>query len=199
MRSSSRPPPHMLAHEKSQILKFVLADQFQQLRVTLRSSQGLPFLGINELMPQGEWQGLSLLHLSVLVAGPSTVSTLLQLAEADANLKAEPAGNTPPRWRGATPLHLAAERGAVKSLKNLIVAGGSVHALDKQLRSPLMYALEHASAEGGHQACVKELIWRGAEVNCLNAAGDGPFHISCSRGEASLGLIKEHPAHPAVM
>ena len=185
-----RPPQPLIDAERKEVMALILNNQFQHLRVLLRSVRGLAYMNIDERLASGEHQGLAPLHCAVIFSSSSVVSALLNIAHADPDVVAEKGSKIPLHWRGATPLHLAAEKGFLPTVKELVAAGARVDALDRRLHTPLLITVRHATHESGHERCARELVRRGADMMVHDAAGDTPFHLACDRGQEAFGLLK---------
>ncbi|GLC60409.1 hypothetical protein PLESTB_001609200 [Pleodorina starrii] len=83
----------------------------------------------------------------------------------------------------STPLHVAAERGAVSGVGQLLAAGAVVDARDTAGSTPLFLA-----SEAGHTAVVERLLAAGADPSLGNVSGETPLYIAALRGH--LGCVK---------
>ncbi|OBS80127.1 hypothetical protein A6R68_21671, partial [Neotoma lepida] len=79
--------------------------------------------------------------------------------------------------RGETPLHMAAIRGDVKQVKELISLGANVNVKDFAGWTPL-----HEACNVGYYDVAKILIAAGADVNTQGLDDDTPLHDSASSG-----------------
>ncbi|XP_051983665.1 ankyrin repeat domain-containing protein 12-like isoform X2 [Xyrauchen texanus] len=79
--------------------------------------------------------------------------------------------------RGETPLHMAAIRGEVKQVKELISLGADVNVKDFAGWTPL-----HEACNLGYYDVAKVLIGAGAEVNTQGLDNDTPLHDASSSG-----------------
>ncbi|XP_008933508.1 PREDICTED: ankyrin repeat domain-containing protein 12-like, partial [Merops nubicus] len=79
--------------------------------------------------------------------------------------------------RGETPLHMAAIRGDVKQVKELISLGANVNVKDFAGWTPL-----HEACNVGYYDVAKVLIAAGADVNTQGLDDDTPLHDSASSG-----------------
>ena len=78
-----------------------------------------------------------------------------------------------------TPLMLAALKGHIECLKELIAAGSHINKKDNDGRTALMQA-----AVQGHVECLKELISAGADVNKQCKDQKSALHLTCALGHA---------------
>ncbi|NP_956444.2 ankyrin repeat domain-containing protein 12 [Danio rerio] len=83
--------------------------------------------------------------------------------------------------RGETPLHMAAIRGDVKQVKELIGLGADVNVKDFAGWTPL-----HEACNLGYYDVAKVLIGAGAEVNTQGLDDDTPLHDASSSGHKDI-------------
>ncbi|XP_028659535.1 ankyrin repeat domain-containing protein 12 isoform X3 [Erpetoichthys calabaricus] len=83
--------------------------------------------------------------------------------------------------RGETPLHMAAIRGDVKQVKELISLGADVNVKDFAGWTPL-----HEACNMGYYEVAKVLIAAGAEVNTQGLDNDTPLHDASSSGHKDI-------------
>ncbi|XP_074057703.1 ankyrin repeat domain-containing protein 12 isoform X3 [Macrotis lagotis] len=83
--------------------------------------------------------------------------------------------------RGETPLHMAAIRGDVKQVKELISLGANVNVKDFAGWTPL-----HEACNVGYYDVAKILIAAGADVNTQGLDDDTPLHDSASSGHRDI-------------
>ncbi|XP_007258487.3 ankyrin repeat domain-containing protein 12 isoform X1 [Astyanax mexicanus] len=83
--------------------------------------------------------------------------------------------------RGETPLHMAAIRGDVKQVKELIELGADVNVKDFAGWTPL-----HEACNLGYYDVAKVLIGAGAEVNTQGLDDDTPLHDASSSGHKDI-------------
>uniref|UniRef100_A0AAY4B7K0 Ankyrin repeat domain 12 n=2 Tax=Denticeps clupeoides TaxID=299321 RepID=A0AAY4B7K0_9TELE len=83
--------------------------------------------------------------------------------------------------RGETPLHMAAIRGDVKQVKELIGLGADVNVKDFAGWTPL-----HEACNLGYYDVAKVLISAGAEVNTQGLDDDTPLHDASSSGHKDI-------------
>lgn len=81
-------------------------------------------------------------------------------------------------WKGASPLHLAAERGKSEIIKLLLAAGADPNLTDRLGQTPL-----HLAAAGGHAAAVRLLITK-TNVEIKSKAGWEALHLAANNGDA---------------
>ncbi|XP_066507255.1 receptor-interacting serine/threonine-protein kinase 4 [Hoplias malabaricus] len=116
--------------------------------------------------------GGSLLHYAVSLANEEAVKFLL-LNNCSANL---------PDSRGATPLHVAAEK-RLKSVAEILLSRKStnVNAKDED-----QYTALHFAAQYGDEALTRLLLDRGATMNEADAQGRTPIHVACHHGRENV-------------
>ncbi|RMC15570.1 hypothetical protein DUI87_07770 [Hirundo rustica rustica] len=94
--------------------------------------------------------------------------------------------------RGETPLHMAAIRGDVKQVKELIRLGANVNVKDFAGWTPL-----HEACNVGYYDVAKVLIAAGADVNTQGLDDDTPLHDSASSGHRNIvKLLLRHGGNP---
>ncbi|XP_019401598.1 PREDICTED: ankyrin repeat domain-containing protein 12 [Crocodylus porosus] len=94
--------------------------------------------------------------------------------------------------RGETPLHMAAIRGDVKQVKELISLGANVNVKDFAGWTPL-----HEACNVGYYDVAKVLITAGADVNTQGLDDDTPLHDSASSGHRNIvKLLLRHGGNP---
>ncbi|XP_069885750.1 ankyrin repeat domain-containing protein 12 isoform X1 [Dipodomys merriami] len=94
--------------------------------------------------------------------------------------------------RGETPLHMAAIRGDVKQVKELISLGANVNVKDFAGWTPL-----HEACNVGYYDVAKILIAAGADVNTQGLDDDTPLHDSASSGHRDIvKLLLRHGGDP---
>ncbi|XP_052049456.1 ankyrin repeat domain-containing protein 12 isoform X1 [Apodemus sylvaticus] len=94
--------------------------------------------------------------------------------------------------RGETPLHMAAIRGDVKQVKELISLGANVNVKDFAGWTPL-----HEACNVGYYDVAKMLIAAGADVNTQGLDDDTPLHDSASSGHRDIvKLLLRHGGNP---
>lgn len=119
--------------------------------------------------------------------------TIHEIAQADDDARlGRLLGDNPDRARtrtadGKTPVHVAAEYGALKSLRVLGKAGADFSVLDDKKRTPLTIAvgLDYAQT-------VKALLELGADVNQLGSVADQPLRtpVSIAARQGSADVMK---------
>ncbi|XP_060056660.1 ankyrin repeat domain-containing protein 12 isoform X2 [Erinaceus europaeus] len=94
--------------------------------------------------------------------------------------------------RGETPLHMAAIRGDVKQVQELISLGANVNVKDFAGWTPL-----HEACNVGCYDVAKILIAAGADVNTQGLDDDTPLHDSASSGHRDIvKLLLRHGGNP---
>ncbi|XP_054887545.1 BRCA1-associated RING domain protein 1 isoform X2 [Poeciliopsis prolifica] len=83
--------------------------------------------------------------------------------------------------RGETPLHLAAIKGDVDSVQELLDQGADPNLKDNAGWTPL-----HEACNLGHLAAVKVLVARGALLNTPGYENDSPLHDAVRNGHAAI-------------
>uniref|UniRef100_A0A087XH25 BRCA1 associated RING domain 1 n=1 Tax=Poecilia formosa TaxID=48698 RepID=A0A087XH25_POEFO len=83
--------------------------------------------------------------------------------------------------RGETPLHLAAIKGDVDSVKELLDQGADPNLKDNAGWTPL-----HEACNLGHLGAVKVLVARGALLNTPGYENDSPLHDAVRNGHAAI-------------
>ncbi|KAI4898336.1 hypothetical protein NFI96_024567 [Prochilodus magdalenae] len=95
-------------------------------------------------------------------------------------------------WFGETPLHLAAIKGDVQSVKDMVNVGASVNQADNAGWTPLHEAVLHR-----HYTVVETLLKAGAEVNPKGYKGVTPLHDAVGLGNLrTIDLLLKHGADP---
>ena len=166
--------------------------------------------------------GHTALHAAVLSAQPGPVAILLQAAaESDAdhliaNL-ADPSGQTP--------LHIAAEKGAMSIAELLLSHGAKIdemdgngrtavhlsaggghkkclamlldHSGDDLLEAPdnYRYTALHCAAENGHLACTRLLLETAADVNARTSTGKSSYTLASSKGHFQVAQLIQEYLH----
>ena len=113
-------PQPIIDAEQNQIMQMILDARVQQLVIHLRRG-GVKHLNMNEKLKKGEYRGFTPLHVGVIRGTSSIVSALLELAGADANVKAV-STDKKAASKGETALHLAAAKGDVGMTRALHTA-----------------------------------------------------------------------------
>jgi ankyrin repeat protein len=95
-----------------------------------------------------------------------------------------------PNQKGAvddTPLHIAAQTGALYDIEILVVHGAEVNAIGDLGDTPL-----HCAARHGHVAAVEKLISLGAKPNALNEFSETPLELArlCDHLDTAAILTK---------
>lgn len=98
-----------------------------------------------------------------------------ELVEAGADLRA----TTP---LGATPLHLAAERGHFEFVEALLKAGADRRAAASRGFTPL-----HVASQGGHSEVTRALVKVGGDLEAKNCSGFTPLHLAACMNEYTIG------------
>lgn len=97
-----------------------------------------------------------------------------------------------PAW--FTPLHSAAQCGAVEPAQELIRAGAAVGAAPAPGSAPLAdegsSAPLHLAAQYGHTGMCRLLLAAGADVNAISFQGAWPLHCAASHLDTALLLIR---------
>ncbi|XP_030648664.1 receptor-interacting serine/threonine-protein kinase 4 isoform X3 [Chanos chanos] len=116
--------------------------------------------------------GGSLLHYAVSLANEEAIKFLL-LNNCNPNL---------PNARGATPLHLAAEK-KLKGVAEILLSRKTtnVNAKDEDQYTPL-----HFAAQNGDEALTRLLLDRNASINEADSQGRTPTHIACHHGQENV-------------
>lgn len=77
--------------------------------------------------------------------------------------------------RGETALYVAAEKGLLVTMEQLIAAGAPVSAVNKATGDSVL----HGAVRGGSQQCVKSLLGNyKVDINLENFEGDAPIHVA---------------------
>ncbi|KAH9239327.1 hypothetical protein K456DRAFT_1861461, partial [Colletotrichum gloeosporioides 23] len=84
--------------------------------------------GANPDLPGDEYRGRTPLHLAISLANIPIISTILVEKGAKINSTDE---------RGLTALHVAAQKGSLKAVKNFVQLGADIHCTDHKGRTPL--------------------------------------------------------------
>ena len=119
--------------------------------------------------------------------------TIHEIAQADDDARlGKLLGDNPDRARtrtadGKTPVHVAAEYGALKALRLLGKAGADFNVLDDKKRTPLTIAVGLNYAQ-----TVKTLVELGADVNQLGAVAEQPLRtpVSIAARQGSADVMK---------
>ena len=93
-------------------------------------------------------------------------------------------------YDNVTPLHLASERGHLKTSRMLIEHGAGVMAQNKDRKTPL-----HLASRAGQVEVAGVLIEHGADVTAQNKDGKTPLHLAVTSGKKELDrMLIEHGA-----
>ena len=114
--------------------------------------------------------------------GPALVSLLSWLV---AGWVASVAGSAPALagWEGQA-LILAASRGDVPAIRNLVESGADLHARDERGRNAVL-----AAVQGSHLEAASLLITLGADVDAQDDIQDSAFLLAGARGHA--GIVRQ--------
>ncbi|XP_076025909.1 BRCA1-associated RING domain protein 1 [Genypterus blacodes] len=97
--------------------------------------------------------------------------------------------------KGETPLHLAAIKGDVEAVKELLDQGAKPNLKDHAGWTPL-----HEACNLGHGAVVEALIAGGALLNTTGYENDSPLHDAVQNGHAAIAkLLLQHGASHSVL
>ncbi|XP_051567043.1 BRCA1-associated RING domain protein 1-like [Myxocyprinus asiaticus] len=97
--------------------------------------------------------------------------------------------------KGETPLHLAAIKGDVEEVRNLLVLGADPNLKDNAGWTPL-----HEACNLGHLAVVDELLQHGALLNTPGYQNDSPLHDAVRNGHlAVVRLLVKRGASQSVL
>ncbi len=125
-----------------------------------------------------------------LIAGiryPAVVKLLLDAgAKADIEISWQGGWSGPPPivFRRASPLHYAAEDGAVESARLLLERGVKVDARDSGKQTPL-----HIAAVCGHAEMIQLLLDYGADIDTTDANGNTPLRRAGVVGTAAATVL----------
>ncbi|XP_067114899.1 BRCA1-associated RING domain protein 1 [Osmerus mordax] len=98
-------------------------------------------------------------------------------------------------FKGETPLHLAAIKGEVEAVKELLEQGADPNLKDNAGWTPL-----HEACNLGHQRVVEVLLREGALLNTPGYENDSPLHDAARNGHAGIArLLLEHGASQSVL
>ncbi|XP_062700825.1 uncharacterized protein LOC115267412 [Aedes albopictus] len=89
-----------------------------------------------------------------------------------------------PKYTNDPLIHLAAQKGMVKDVKQYIDHGANVNALDRTDKTAL-----HLSASAGHSLVVELLLNRGARLNAIERHKCTPLHLACQNGHKEVVQI----------
>lgn len=85
---------------------------------------------------------------------------------------------------GKTPMHFAAEHGALNVLLALISRGAGIDPLDAKDRTPLALAIEN-----NNFACVRGMIELGADIEQTDTFGRTPLMYACALGSLETARL----------
>lgn len=139
------------------------------LAVSARQAEMVKYLlcwGTSQLTKSAR-EGWTCLHKAADLGDQEIVALLLQSCNAQVENN-----------MGATPLHLAAQRGHLGICKSLIQAGADVHARTRPLDQTPLYL----AAMEGHVEVLRCLVDAGAKINSSSRGGWTPLHGAARRG-----------------
>ena len=127
---------------------------------------------------------------SALVAAVNHADSALVafLLDRGAKLGSQPPAGTG-AGAGATPLMLAADRGAAELVTLLLGRGANVNARDSRGMTPFIYAA--GAIDRGTTVVVEALIAAGADIGARTAAGDTALNLAKRYGKASRCAIAQ--------
>ena len=89
-----------------------------------------------------------------------------------------------PNRKMYTPLHIAASRGSLKSMKVLLDFGIDVNILDNKDNTAL-----HEACRTGHSASAELLIKRNVNIKIKNHIGATALHFACMKGMSEIAVL----------
>ena len=96
---------------------------------------------------------------------------------------------------GFTPLHIAARRNLLDSVRLLVQQKAELNCQDLRGRSPVMLA-----AEAGHLDLLEFLLDQGARQDTVDSKGNTALHLACQAGHTSTAnLLLGRPCSPALV
>jgi hypothetical protein len=105
-------------------------------------------------------------------------------------------------YRGDTALHVAAASYDAPLVDDLVVAGASVHAVNRRGATPLHYAVDGGPGAGprlseAQSKTIERLIHHGADVHATDKSGTAPLHRAIrNRCAAAVLVLLEAGADP---
>lgn len=192
----NRPASHRLAPIRDSLLRrwqadidpvsFILALDVAVARAYLTRSganinaaiRTISKVSVPQLAPAGA-SGYTALHMALLERSTSNVDLAVFLIDQGANLTAVDD-------RGRTPLHLAGRAGLASVVRRILDAAGQlmridiVDVRDRDGKTPLMLAHEHAGADGSHADTIGLLAGRSAAT---------PYVVMGTLGKVTLAAL----------
>ena len=122
----------------------------------------------------------SLLHACAQFEVPQAVKMLLD-KQTDINIQSV---------QGATPLHMACQKGHKDIAKMLLDKQADINIQSVQGATPLFIACHQ-----GHKDIVKMLLDKQADINIQSVQGATPLYIACQQGHEEISeLLRQHGA-----
>lgn len=175
-------PRPIVDAEQRELMGFLTSHKVQNLIIFLRRG-GVRHLDINETLRQGEYKGLAPLHVGTMIGTSSVVNALLELANADPDVRTKESLEAP--------LHIAAKKGDVGMTRALLTHGARPDPQDRGRLTPLLVAAGSAeSNKSFHHLVCAELVKHGASVVARDGAGDTALHLACDT-ELALPTVHE--------